>query len=115
MSENDNYPQHDKYQCTHCNGTGTIIVFDKLPLENATLDSRDLKGTCRVCKGFGYTFVPNENACYHEYLAKEHLEENAKMLLQVHDELVFDIPISEKEIFEKLVRETMENVMMNYQ
>ncbi len=71
MSENDNYPQHDKYQCTHCNGTGTIIVFDKLPLENATLDSRDLKGTCRVCKGFGYTFVPNENACYHEYLAKD--------------------------------------------
>lgn len=37
------------------------------------------------------------------------------MILQVHDELVFDIPSDEKEIFEKLVRETMENVMMNYQ
>lgn len=31
-----------------------------------------------------------------------------KMILQVHDELVFDIPLSEKEIFEKMVRETME-------
>jgi len=30
------------------------------------------------------------------------------MILQVHDELVFDIPVSEKEIFEKMVRETME-------
>jgi DNA polymerase I-like protein with 3'-5' exonuclease and polymerase domains len=30
------------------------------------------------------------------------------MILQVHDELVFDIPISEKEIFEKMVREIME-------
>jgi len=30
------------------------------------------------------------------------------MILQVHDELVFDIPISEKEIFETMVREVME-------
>jgi DNA polymerase I-like protein with 3'-5' exonuclease and polymerase domains len=30
------------------------------------------------------------------------------MILQVHDELVFDIPVSEKEIFEAMVRETME-------
>jgi DNA polymerase I-like protein with 3'-5' exonuclease and polymerase domains len=37
------------------------------------------------------------------------------MILQVHDELVFDIPMVEKEIFEKLVREVMENVMNNYQ
>jgi DNA polymerase-1 len=35
------------------------------------------------------------------------------MILQVHDELVFDIPITEKEIFEKLVREVMEGVLMN--
>jgi DNA polymerase I len=38
-----------------------------------------------------------------------------KMILQVHDELVFDIPSSEREVFEKLVREVMENVMNNYQ
>lgn len=31
-----------------------------------------------------------------------------KMILQVHDELVFDIPASEMEIFEKMVREVME-------
>lgn len=36
-----------------------------------------------------------------------------KMILQVHDELVFDIPISEEEVFEKLVRETMEWVLKN--
>ena len=30
------------------------------------------------------------------------------MILQVHDELVFDIPLSEKDIFEVMVREVME-------
>lgn len=35
------------------------------------------------------------------------------MILQVHDELVFDIPISEKETFEELVREVMEWVLIN--
>ncbi len=34
-----------------------------------------------------------------------------KMILQVHDELVFDIPASEMEIFEKMVREVMEWVL----
>jgi DNA polymerase-1 len=34
-----------------------------------------------------------------------------KMILQVHDELVFDIPLSEKSIFESLVRECMEWVL----
>ncbi len=33
------------------------------------------------------------------------------MILQVHDELVFDIPVSEKEIFELMVREVMEGVL----
>lgn len=37
------------------------------------------------------------------------------MILQVHDELVFDIPSDEKEIFEELVREVMEGVMNNYE
>lgn len=35
------------------------------------------------------------------------------MILQVHDELVFDIPTSEKEIFKKMVREVMENVVIS--
>jgi DNA polymerase-1 len=35
------------------------------------------------------------------------------MILQVHDELVFDIPPSEKEIFETMVREVMEWVLRN--
>jgi DNA polymerase I-like protein with 3'-5' exonuclease and polymerase domains len=30
------------------------------------------------------------------------------MILQVHDELVFDIPVDEKDIFELMVREVME-------
>jgi len=34
----------------------------------------------------------------------------SKMILQVHDELVFEVPDSEVEIMEKLVREKMENV-----
>ncbi len=37
-----------------------------------------------------------------------------KMILQVHDELVFDIPPNEKAIFETLVRESMENVLENF-
>jgi DNA polymerase I len=40
---------------------------------------------------------------------------HGSMILQVHDELVFDIPVSEKDIWEKLVREVMEGVMNNYQ
>ncbi len=35
------------------------------------------------------------------------------MILQIHDELVFDIPTSEKEIFEKMVREVMESVLVS--
>lgn len=34
-----------------------------------------------------------------------------KMILQIHDELVFDVPIAEKEIFEKLIKEVMEDIM----
>jgi DNA polymerase-1 len=34
-----------------------------------------------------------------------------KMLLQVHDELVFDIPLAEKDIFFDLVRRNMGNVL----
>jgi DNA polymerase I len=33
------------------------------------------------------------------------------MILQVHDELVFDIPKDERTIWEKIVRESMENVI----
>jgi DNA polymerase-1 len=39
---------------------------------------------------------------------------NGAMILQVHDELVFDIPSSEYEIWEKMVRESMENVLKNH-
>jgi DNA polymerase-1 len=37
---------------------------------------------------------------------------HGSMILQVHDELVFDIPENEQEIFEKLVREVMEGVLI---
>ena len=33
----------------------------------------------------------------------------SKMLLQVHDELVFDVPISELEEIKKMVKSEMEN------
>ena len=36
------------------------------------------------------------------------------MILQVHDELVFDIPKDEVEIWELLVRESMENVLATH-
>lgn len=41
-------------------------------------------------------------------------EKNLKgsMILQVHDELVFDIPKEEEKIWEELVRESMENVLV---
>lgn len=35
------------------------------------------------------------------------------MILQVHDELVFDIPKDEEEIWKEIVRESMENVLEN--
>jgi len=35
----------------------------------------------------------------------------SKMLLQIHDELLFEVPFEEKEIFEKLARDKMENVL----
>jgi len=35
----------------------------------------------------------------------------SKMILQIHDELVFDLPLSELNILSKLVKERMENVM----
>ena len=34
----------------------------------------------------------------------------SKMVLQVHDELVFDVLVSEKNIVENLVKNTMENI-----
>lgn len=36
------------------------------------------------------------------------------MILQVHDELVFDIPESEETIFSSLVRDTMEGVLAEH-
>ena len=35
----------------------------------------------------------------------------SKMILQIHDELVFDLPLSELNILTRLVKERMENVM----
>ncbi len=43
----------------------------------------------------------------YEQLQREHLQ--TKMLLQVHDELVFDVPRSEIEIVKPLIKEAMEN------
>ena len=34
-----------------------------------------------------------------------------KMLLQVHDELLFEVPGNEKDVAEQLVREEMENAI----
>ena len=36
---------------------------------------------------------------------------SAKMLLQVHDELVFDVHLDEKEVLEKMVKESMEGAL----
>lgn len=45
----------------------------------------------------------------YDEIQKNHLA--GKMILQVHDELVFDIPKSEQQIFEKIVKESMENFL----
>jgi DNA polymerase-1 len=42
------------------------------------------------------------------------LKENnlkSKMIMQVHDELVFDVPKTEKEFMEKNIKEIMENII----
>lgn len=36
---------------------------------------------------------------------------SGKMILQVHDELVFDVPLSEREVFENMIVEVMEGVL----
>ena len=43
-----------------------------------------------------------------EEMTKRNLK--SKMLIQVHDELVFSVPLEEKEIMEELVRNVMENI-----
>ena len=35
------------------------------------------------------------------------------MILQVHDELVFDVPIAEKAIFEEMIVEKMQNILIS--
>jgi DNA polymerase-1 len=45
----------------------------------------------------------------HEEMKKQNLQ--SKMLLQVHDELVFDVVKEEKEVMEKLVKEGMEGAV----
>ena len=44
-----------------------------------------------------------------ERLKREGLK--SKMLLQVHDELIFEVPPEELEIMEKIVPEVMENAI----
>jgi len=44
-----------------------------------------------------------------EEMSKQNLK--SKMLLQIHDELVFDIVEEEKEILGKLVKDVMENIV----
>jgi DNA polymerase I len=44
----------------------------------------------------------------HDRLRKEKLA--ARMILQVHDELLFEAPLKEREALEKLVKEEMEGV-----
>jgi len=44
----------------------------------------------------------------HDRLRKEKL--SARMILQVHDELLFEAPVREREALEKLVKEEMEGV-----
>lgn len=44
----------------------------------------------------------------HDEIDKRNL--NSKMLVQVHDELVFDVPNNEVEIMGKLIRDVMENI-----
>jgi len=44
----------------------------------------------------------------HKRLREEKLD--AKMILQVHDELLFEVPVKEKAALEKLVKEEMEGV-----
>lgn len=44
-------------------------------------------------------------------IAMKEKELKSKMILQVHDELIFDVPISELEEMKSLVREKMENVV----
>jgi DNA polymerase-1 len=45
----------------------------------------------------------------HDEFKKQSLK--SKMLLQVHDELVFDVHNSEKELVKKIVKNTMESAV----
>ena len=45
-----------------------------------------------------------------EILKKQNLESDVRMLLQVHDELVFEVKEDKIEIATKIIKETMENI-----
>jgi DNA polymerase-1 len=45
------------------------------------------------------------------YRAMQQQDLKSKMILQVHDELVFDVHNSEKDLMKKLVKEAMENAI----
>jgi len=45
----------------------------------------------------------------HEQIKEHKLK--SKMLIQVHDELVFDVPLDELNDFARLVKDKMENVL----
>ncbi|MCH5584380.1 DNA polymerase I [Shimazuella sp. AN120528] len=52
-----------------------------------------------------------KNAMVHLYRAMQERQLKSRMLLQVHDELIFEVPPEELEEMKKLVREEMENAV----
>jgi DNA polymerase-1 len=52
--------------------------------------------------------IPPHNFSHTAILAK-HLK--SKIIMQVHDELVFDVPKDEEEIMKKNIKEIMENII----
>ncbi|MCA9238823.1 MAG: hypothetical protein KDA37_01425, partial [Planctomycetales bacterium] len=62
-----------------------------------------------VIQGTAADLIKLAMLAVHRRLQKENLR--SKMILQIHDELVFDAPVEEVERLEKLVREEMQGVM----
>ena len=98
----------------HANGYVETIYGRKLFIAN--INNPRLKAYAERAainapmQGTGAEILKKAMIRIREILKKQNLESDVRMLLQVHDELVFEVKEDKIEIATKIIRETMENI-----